>query len=477
MEYRLAPGDWAFGIAAGFLLGVLAANLEWSIWWVAGAAVACGGFWFLIAKRHYVHEFRLFLFFLLTVFFGVFYFHLYLNVRSAGEQVVFGKQPFPFWGVVASEPKVSATYQSFTLSLKPPLGGSLFVLEPPLDSYSYGDALQLEGTIEPPRSPGKDPAIAFPRTKIVANGRGFWLKEKLLGLRSAILVEFQKYLPGDEAALLGGITLGSAGGMSAGLKNALSASGMSYVISMYGFKIAMIAFALMAALRGRLPRRTVFAIIACAILLFLLMSGGTATAIRAGIMASFALLAQASGRIYNSRNAMAFTAAGMALANPAVLVDIGFELSFASILGIIYLLPAIENALRMEKSRRGGLREIALISLAAQLPLVPIAVNAFGMFPFGSILASILIGPFLPLTMALGASLATTGAIFSYAGLIIAKCAGLVAAYEIAVIRFFADIPFAVGPSFGTRIVTIVYYGALAAFIFYFLPRTAVSKR
>ena len=97
--------------------------------------------------------------------------------------------------------------------------------------------------------------------------------------------------------------------------------------------------------------------------------------------------------------------------------DLGFQLSFAALLGIVYLRPAIGNLLRAgarsgDFAANGGLlnwRENALTTVSAQLAVLPILMVNFGTFSPLSFPANVLILGIMPVTMALGFAAAAAG--------------------------------------------------------------------
>ncbi len=463
----MPPADTAFWSALAFILGVFAASMGWNASIVLITATIFG--FAVLLLLHCLHLWKHLFIFIAVAAFGIFYCYFYFNLKAAREHVVFN-QPITFSGIITDGPQTREKYQSLNVDLLPLFRGNIRVLASPQDNYRYGDIIQVQGSIEPPRSIADVPTAAFPNIRVTATHRGFWLKEKLLGFKAAILAELQKNLPGDQAALLGGITLGGTNGMSDALRNTLIASGMSYIVSSYGMKIIMIIFVLAAIGRQFLPRRATFFVTLFAISLFVLISGGAPSAIRAAVMGSLVLLARELGRVYNARNALALTAAGMLIADPGLAQDIGFTMAFASILGILYLVPALARALRL-RNGADGIMNIVLLAFAAQIAVLPISVAAFDSFPLGSIPASILIAECIPPTMFFGVLLAAASALAPYFGLIVAKFAMVILGYITGVVAFFSDFPFPVSAPFGNSFTTATICAlAMIFFAYYFSP-------
>lgn len=341
------------------------------------------------------------------------------------------------------------------------------VFAPPESDVRYGDLLDVSGAIVPPRTGGESWA-AFPKQiSVISRGNGFLLTEKLLDFKTVVNKKFGAFLPQDEAALLGGMTLGGTTGMSAALKNKMAASETLYVTSMYGYKIAMIVMMVEVIFSGFIPRRIRFCLGAILAVLFVLMSGGNISAMRGGVMACLVMLAKETGSVFSKRNALALTAAGMAVFDPTVARQAGFLFSFASVAGMAFLAGPIQRFLRLGEGK--GIfrwKEAVMLSVASLMPIVPLISVIFGSFSLTAIFANILIAPTIPLGMAAGVALAATGFISQYAAFFVARAASAVLDYALWVIHFFAVHAVPMPFSFSGAVPFVLYYAAIGLFAY-----------
>jgi competence protein ComEC len=468
--FGLAAADIVFGGALAFLAGIAAASLNLpTVTFIVAAAI--GGFTisYLVSKFKYWK----FIILLLFLFFaGAFYYHLYLNIQRRGENIPYNKV-VAFLATITNEPKIYDKYQSLEVELAAPLRGDVSILTSPLKNYKYGDVLRVEGEIEPAQSAADKPTAAFPKTiAVVAEHRGFWLKEKLLDLKNYLLAQFQKSLPHDEAALMGGLTFGSRANFSEEFKNQMKLSGTTHLVALSGYNIGILVFAVAYAFGYFLPRRKTFYITLAVIFLFVLMVGAEASVVRAAIMGFLALLAKEGGRIYSPRNAIVVTALVMTLIQPTVLVfNVGFQLSFLSLLGIVYLHPALKKLLRIDEKNNSELKEIAIMTASAQFSVMPLIISVFGQFSLTAIVANTLILEFTPLTMFLGFLLAALSSIYFYLGFAVSKLAEVLLLYEICIIKFFAALSIPLPLPFGNQLFTVLYYLFIITIIYNFYPR------
>ena len=477
MAYELFIGDAAFGAALGFLAGILTASLGWNVAAIASGLELGGCAWLAWAlySRGTKKAFNFWLigFAMMVVvafIFGGLYYYFFINLRVSQKNLPLGKS-VSFLAITTDEPKQSTNYLLLAASAERPYSGMVTIFAPLGGEFHYSDELQITGEIAAPKMAGDSPAVFPKKITLVAEHKGFWLREELIDFKLAILGKFNEVLPGDEAALLGGETLGGANSMSAELKNEMTASGTSYVISMYGYKISLIVFFLEEALKELVARRARLLLLIVAVILFVMMAGGEASAVRAAVMSILVIVAQAAGRVFDPRNALALTAAGMALFDPTLVAQPAFQLSFLSIVGIKYLSHPLKKIFRWERKGAGiiGWREAVIIAIASLLPIIPIIANAFGDFSLVAFPSNILISLAVLPALLTGVALALAGSISYYFAFFIAKIAGVVLWYQFAVIKVFADLapamPLAI--SFGSVLAFAVYYTALAWFVYY----------
>ena len=176
------------------------------------------------------------------------------------------------------------------------------------------------------------------------------------------------------------------------------------------------------------------------IFLFVLMIGFQASVVRAGIMGAAVLLAQKVGRLPNSTRIIVFTATIMVLINPMILVwDVGFQLSFLAILGIVLLSEPIGNILKfIPKEKFINIRSVISATLAAQVFTLPILIYNFGRISLISTLTNILVVPMVDLIMIFGFIFALLSSIWWVLGWIFIWPCWLLLVYVIRVIEIFS---------------------------------------
>jgi len=329
----------------------------------------------------------------------------------------------------------------------------------------HGDTIELIGRVEVPQNEKYSKYLAargiggtmhFPEILAHKDG-GTSLHRMLFGIKRAVVATFSRALPAEHSALLSGITLGEREGFSKELKDAMSKSGTSHITALSGYNITVVSAAMLSAFAFFMNKRRALVFAILAISLFVIMTGAEPSVMRAAIMGSILLFAQHIGRIYSARNAVTLTAFFMTLHNPYVLAfDAGFQLSFAALLGMIYIVPIL-------LSRRGeegflGIRESAAHAVAAQVAVFPIISSYFGTASLASILANVLIISFIPLTMFLGFALGAIGFFSAFFASLVGWAVSALLSYEISVIYFFSRVS-----------VPLPHVGILGAALYYTL--------
>ena len=222
---------------------------------------------------------------------------------------------------------------------------------------------------------------------------------------------------------------------------------------------------------------------------------------RAAIMGMIGLLAIRAGRLYSARNAIVISALVMLIITPAAVKDIGFELSFLALIGIVYLMPALENFCRVERwesflgrfgqSRRFNWlnwRENLFMTLAAQIMVAPLILYYFKSLSGLGLAANILILAMVPYAM-LGSFLAGgAGLVAEEIGRIFGEGVGIIGeaaakgvaitaegmlAYIIFIIKFTAqNLKAMITAEQFSLIFMLVYYLILGGFIYWWFNRS-----
>lgn len=344
-----------------------------------------------------------------------------------------------------------------------PVKGLLLVKAPAAGGWQYGDRLQVEGSLRTPPVfddfsyraylAGQNIYSYMPdaRPRLLEHGRGNPLLAWTYALRQKALVVIYRLFPDPEASLLAGILLGIDSGISTRVLEAFQVTGTAHIIAISGFNITILAALFTRAFNHFLGRRKGAITAALAIAVYTILVGASASVLRAALMGGLSLFARQVGRRQDGLNSLGFVAVLMALYNPNILWDVGFQLSFAATLGLVlYAEPLSQGFLRLgarylpqgiPQRLVGPVGQFFLFTLAAQVTTLPIVIYHFQRVSLVSLIANPLVLPAQPAVMVLG-GLATMLGLFSLPlGRVCAALAWPFTAYTIRAVELLAQAP------------------------------------
>ncbi|MBU6370616.1 MAG: ComEC family competence protein [Patescibacteria group bacterium] len=371
-------------------------------------------------------------------------------------------------GTVSVEPSFSESSQSFVVQVDHAVlggtstqaSGKILVRTSRYPAFSYGDLVSVSGKIGTPQnfsrastSGQKDFDYAaylakdgilftmdFARVSLISSGKGNPIREFLFSVKEKFIMAIGRLVPEPEASFLAGVILGAKSSIDTDTANAFRVAGLSHIVALSGYNVTIVVSAI-AILLSFLPHAVALSGGALGVILFVLLSGSSSTAIRAGIMALIAVLAKATGRKYDALRALIAAALLMIVVNPPILAsDISFQLSFLATFAVIVVSPILERKFSWV-TERGGLRGIVATTVAAQILVLPLILLDMGQLSVYALPANILVLPVVPASMFFGFLAGAIGMVFRIVALPFAWISWAIAAYMIFVARFFAGLP------------------------------------
>jgi len=326
--------------------------------------------------------------------------------------------------------------------------------------YKFGDKISVIGVLKTPKNFVEDfdyvtylkkqnirTTMSFPKINKEDSLRlGFFEKtkiglyKKIFGLKNRFELAINKSISEPNASFINGIILGSRQNIPEEMKEAFNKTGTTHILAISGYNIIIISWAVLAGLVYFFRRRKAFWISVVVIILFTVLTGASASVVRASLMGLLLLFANGYGRLYDAKNSIILAGAVMVYINPFALVfDIGFQLSFLAVLGLIYLYPFLENKFR-KIPELWKLKELTLMTISAQVAVLPLLIYYFHQFSVWSLPTNILILPFIPFAMFLGFMSGVGGMIFLPIGQIVGFLVWSITTYQIEVVKLFAGL-------------------------------------
>lgn len=310
---------------------------------------------------------------------------------------------FEFESTLMSQPKIYNSYQTFTLNTKDKV--RILVKTDPENNFSYGDRLKIAGNLNKRLlENGSYYYMDFPKISFVKTNMPLFLAVGLF-IRQNIINNFDKFLPSDYSALLLGIVFGIKQNMSYDFSNKLKQVGVMHVIAASGMNIAMVSGFIFYVFSVFIKRQLAVILSVLAILFYAFLAGFEPSIIRASIMGIIAFTAQGLGRQNYGFYSLILTGFVMLFVSPIFLEDIGFQLSFLSTLGILFIPKVFGKYTSL-------LSEDLLTTISAQMATLPIILLNFGTYSIWSVLANVCLLWTIPILMILGGVASLFGFIF-----------------------------------------------------------------
>lgn len=231
---------------------------------------------------------------------------------------------------------------------------------------------------------------------LLKSNRGNPLVTFALQLRAKQVALYRRLIKDDEAfAVAATLVLGYRADLSKETLAIYSKTGTIHALSVSGMHVGMIYLILNQALRFLDIKKSLrlFKVILMLFMIwfYALFTGFSPSVLRSVIMLSVFIIARSFSRHTNSYNILAFTAFCILVYNPFLIWDVGFQLSFLAVFGLIYLQPKIQQCWDIENKWLNKLWGVVAMSLAAQLLTFPSSIYYFHQFPLYFLISNLFI--------------------------------------------------------------------------------------
>ncbi len=347
--------------------------------------------------------------------------------------------------------------------------------------YKIGDTIAATGTLQRPENfvegfdyvqylKNKEIRTVLPSPEIVSDLNvdvpafqrlKFRIYRPLFAVKDAFQAALRRSMPEPYTSYVSGVLLGARQNIPDDITEAFNKTSTTHVLAISGYNIAIIANVVLGILVFWMRRRWAFWVSVGVIILFTIMTGAGSSVVRAAVMGLLLLFANGYGRLYDPRNSILFAGAVMVFLHPLSLrFDVGFQLSFLAVFGLIYLYPMLDYRFRKIPKLR-GLKEILLMSLAAQIMVAPLLAYVFHTFSIVSLPANLLVLPFMPFVMLFGFLAGIGGLLFAPLGQAIGLVAWLISAYQLNIIQWIASLSFASADIHLPTVILIAIYALI----------------
>lgn len=347
-----------------------------------------------------------------------------INYNELHNNDHFSKTPSDYLIVrITSEPKLSngilrltaEAEQSVRNNHSAPVTGNLLIAvkDSAAGDLYYGDKLLVAANYKP-IAPPANPA-EFNYKGYLANqnihfqeflyaGQYFRFKRNTgnplityaLRQRQHLVDELKVNMHSPEAiAVASTLILGYKADLSNDVLQAYSKTGTIHVLSVSGAHVAIL-YILLELVFGFMVRfkygRTIKTIMITLIIWYYAMLSGFSPAVcRAAFMISMVVIGKTYSRTISSLNILAVSAFFLLLYDPLFIADVGFQLSYLSVAGLIILQPVVYKWFSFKRKWADKLWALCSVSIAAQLITFPLSAFYFHQFPVYFLLSNLFI--------------------------------------------------------------------------------------
>lgn len=328
----------------------------------------------------------------------------------------------------------------------------------------YGDRVMARADIQPVQDPMNPNEFNY---KIFLERKGIFFQgfvksdslavigyeppHILIGLamkfRAILTNKLSLYIKSQPAqSVMKALLLGNRTELNPELKEQFAVTGVMHVLAVSGLHVGIIYLILLWILGERPDRikrpRVVMVVVLPLLWGYSYVTGLSPSVMRAALLFSILLIGKSLNRKTSSINSLAVSAFILLLINPLLLVDVGFQLSYMAVLGIIFVYPVIQKWWLPGNKILLYLWQLMAVSLAAQLFTFPMSMYYFHRFPTYFLLANLLVIPLVTLLIWGGVIMLSSGAICYVCGLSIGRIIEKLIVVMEKGLLFFGQLPF-----------------------------------
>ncbi|NMC09340.1 ComEC family competence protein [Candidatus Microgenomates bacterium] len=227
------------------------------------------------------------------------------------------------------------------------------------------------------------------------------LKSLLFDFKILLVEKLENLMTEPQVSLLIGILIGEDRVFDEKFEENLRKSGTSHIVAASGYNITVLIM-LVEKVFEFLERKQRNILCILTIWCFCLISGCSASILRAGIIGTLNMVGELFGRYRSTNRILAIGMWIFVLFSPFILFNTGFQLSVTATLGLIFFSSSLENFLKKKLKIGEFFKEYLLTTMSCTLCTLPVSILTFGTFSTVGIVANCLILPVLESTMLWG---------------------------------------------------------------------------
>lgn len=265
-------------------------------------------------------------------------------------------------------------------------------------------------------------------------------------LRKSLSDLLEKYISQKSSLPIAkALLLGQKNQLDRSTRQAYSESGVMHILAVSGLHVGILVAVLLFLIRplklSVLARKSYLLVLVLVIWTYATITGLSPSVVRASVMFTLIVLGQLRDRKPPIFNILAFSAILMIAVNPGVITEVGFQLSYLAVAGIVLLQPLIVRVWYPKSRILEYLWQLGAVSIAAQLATFPLSVWYFHSFPVWFLPANLLVIPITFLIMQVGIPMLLIGWI-PFLGKALGWVVGSLIQVELWILEAFRLLPF-----------------------------------
>jgi len=284
------------------------------------------------------------------------------------------------------------------------------------------------------------------------------------------------------AGFLKGIIFGYRADIPSDVKQSFLDTGTIHILAVSGSNVAFVAFIFFSILGFfRLPRKAAGVIAILGLIAYMLITGSSASVVRATIMAIVFLCGTFFERKADLYNSISVAALVLLFWNTNTLFDVGFQLSFAAVISLVFFYPRLESLIKKIPERLKKIKgvdavlKVFAVSLAAQLGTVPFTAYYFSRISIVSLIANIPVVPISGLNTFIGAAEIMVYSISPWIAKLYAAANDFLVWFLLGFVKQAASVPYAYVESWQFNAMFVAGYYILVIGLFHLnIPRVRI---
>jgi len=304
--------------------------------------------------------------------------------------------------------------------------------------YQYGDVIMVNKgyfPVAPPKNPhefnyqqylkrqhiSSHAFVGHDNVRLLENNPPNPVLAAAYHLRSSVKAQIDEFIAFPrERAIITALMLGIKDNLDDEVKLAYSSAGAMHVLAVSGLHVGIV-FIILSFLFKKWKEKKWGNLLFVAISLFViwmyaLITGFTPSVLRAVTMFSVVIISSGFSRRANIYNSLGFAAFVMILYDPYIIYSVGFQLSFAAVIGIVILHPRLNRIFDFSYKVPEYLWSITCVSIAAQMATFPLTMLYFHQFPTYFLVSNLIVIPAAAVMLGLGIAMSLIGSVWPVLG-------------------------------------------------------------